>query len=118
VRIFVTLLAAALVAGGIACLLLVHWLTGLFFIEVAGVLVIADRTVGLVPMLTATSSGEPATLRILMLWAAGALVVGLALAYAAIALDAPYILMAACMVGLAAWLFWVVRLLRGREQLA
>ena len=117
-RTVVHLLAAALVAGGIACGLLVHWLVGLFVVEVAAVLVIADRTVGLVPVLTATSTGEPATASQLWLWCAGASVLGLGLALAAIALGTPYVFLAACMVVLAAWLWWVVRLLRRRERIA
>jgi hypothetical protein len=47
VRSLTTTIAVLLAIAGIASAVLIHWLTGLFWIEVAVALVVIDGTVGL-----------------------------------------------------------------------
>ena len=57
-RSIATTTAVLLAIAGIASAVLVHWLSGLFWIEVAVAVVVVDRTVGLRAFALADTSRE------------------------------------------------------------
>jgi hypothetical protein len=121
VRSLTTTIAVLLAVAGIASAVLIHWLTGLFWIEVAVALVVIDGTVGLRAFALGDTNPKrpdspwPPSRR----WIAqviGASAMGLAVAYLGISAGEPLILLAALMIVLAGYLLWAVPMLKRRQS--
>ncbi len=120
-RSIATPIAVLLAIAGVASAVLVHWLIGLFWIEVAVALVVVDGTVGLRAFALAEANSErpsspwPPSRR----WTAhvvGAAAVGLGIAYLGISTGKPLILLAALMIVLAGYLLWAIPMLKQRQS--
>jgi hypothetical protein len=98
----------------------VHWLVGLFWVEVGVAIMAVDRTVGLrAYALADTRRGRnhpwPPSKNWIG-WVAGAALIGLAIAYAGIAAEEPLAVLAALMVVLGGHLVWAIPELKRRQH--
>lgn len=121
VRALPTFVAVLLLLAGVASAILVHWLIGLFFVEVGVALLVVDRTVGLrYAVLAHTSDRRPNNpwppSKIWVAQVVGAAVFGLAVAYVGISAGEPLAVLALLMAVLGGCLLWAIPVLKKRQQ--
>jgi hypothetical protein len=107
--------------AGLASALFVHWLVGLFWVEASVAILAADRAVGLRAfVLTDMRRAHPGypwpPSKSWIAQIAGAVVLGLAIAYLAIRMAEPLAFLAAMMVVLGGYMLWAIPALKRRQQ--
>ena len=119
VRQVATCVAVLLVLMSVASAVFVHWLVGLFWLEVAVAVVAIDRTVGLrAYALADTRRGRNHPWPPSKSWlgsVAGAALIGLAIAYAGIRAEEPLAVLAIFIVVLGGYLLWSIPELKRRQ---
>ena len=112
-------IALVLLLGAVSALF-VHWLFGLFWLEVAVVVAVVDRTVGTRAFLIADTRREHSghawpPSRSWLAQIAAATVLGLAIAYVGVKTAEPLAVLGALMVLLAGYVLWAIPAVKQRQ---